>query len=126
MSSFFDQLVHVLQCEMRREKSDRREMNRTLGESFQKDRKTPRRPCGNDSTVSFVFEEMKNFNAIRKDRGTAFPQVKFPFIEFRQVRHEVRRRPALRPDQCLDPSDELRIRELCRVSESVSRHADIL
>src|SRR5262249_12027608 len=71
-------------------------------------------PCGArrlDPVVSLVLGEMEGSGAVREHGRVALAQVETPGIELRDVRHEGRRRRALRVGEAPHRGPEIGVRE---------------
>ncbi|MPY90345.1 MAG: hypothetical protein GEU99_20790 [Luteitalea sp.] len=80
----------VLGRQVRREQPNRGQRDRARGELRQDDRKSARGAGDCDPVVRRVLRETENVDAVRKKRGTAFPQVEAPSIHLGEGGNEAR------------------------------------
>jgi len=107
----------VFRREVRRQEPDDREVDRSAGEEFERDREPEGGPGRCDAVIGLLLGEPERFPAVLEERLVACACVQVAGFDLAQVGDDLGHCPALASGEVLDACDEIRIGESCERGE---------
>ena len=111
MSGSLEHLTMILWCQMRREQTDRRKRDRTVGQSVEDHREPPRDTSRLDAVVGGVLREVQHLGAIDEQRRAALSKIQTTDIELGERGDELHRGVTLVDGKPCDLSEQVGVRQ---------------
>jgi len=108
---------------MRRQESERREIETARREPLEDDGELARRARGLDAAVGRMLREVQDLDAVREERRAGLAEIELAGIELGQVSDETYGRLALASRQVLDLCEEIVVGEPSEIEQECSVHA---
>ena len=116
----------IFRRQVRRQKPDGREVDRSVGEKLERDREPAGRPGSRNAVIGLLLGEPERFPAVLEERLVTFACVQVAGFDLAHVGDDLGHRLALASGEVLDAGDEIGVGESCDTRKGFGLHSVVI